>query len=239
LACVITEVCWETAWRFDGNAEWSALTEMRKWAQVEQLKAFIVPQPLVTMPLIEQPHIERYGTPEEPVFCVRNWDRRCGEYVKQLVENRGIHGNVVCDRNLDFTTNLRVKELETVARSITYNLAAIHADVPLLRHVDQFYDTEVLFSNPESGAGAQAPHRDIQPPGSLLFIFCCGLGSQSMAWPGQTECSLWLRSGDIMILDGGRTLHAVPKRAIVGTSPFSSSPWNEQRMVMLVRQKQG
>lgn len=94
-------------------------------------------------------------------------------------------------------------------------------------------DTEVLVSSPGYKCGK---HRDAQPPGSLLFIFCAGLSSRSRAWPNGKLLKRILESGDVLILDGTRTAHSVPE-VLPCTSPFHLSPWlRDRRLSVLVRE---
>merc|ERR1712087_1086269 len=79
-------------------------------------------------------------------------------------------------------------------------------------------DTEVLLTTPGC---VLRRHTDAQPEGSLLFIFCAGLSCRSQAWPGGRLVERVLESGDVMIIDGRRTAHAVPA-VLEGTSPFPS-----------------
>jgi len=106
--------------------------------------------------------------------------------------------------------------------------------LPTLRRLDRSWnDTEVLVSTPGCELGR---HHDAQPVGSLLFIFCAGLSCRSLAWPGNNEESRQLESGDVMVLDGTMTAHAVPE-VIAGTSPFTDCSWlSQRRLSVLVRE---
>eukprot|EP00927_Polykrikos_kofoidii_P012204 TRINITY_DN15247_c0_g1_i1.p1 TRINITY_DN15247_c0_g1~~TRINITY_DN15247_c0_g1_i1.p1 ORF type:complete len:345 (-),score=54.79 TRINITY_DN15247_c0_g1_i1:396-1430(-) len=135
-------------------------------------------------------------------------------------------------------TGLRVRSLEGCAERLLTLMRedqALVARFPKqLNHDRGFNDTEVVVADSGKGVG---PHTDVQPDGSLLFIFAAGLTSASRAWPGDEQVDVRLESGDVMVFDGGRTLHAVPK-VFARTSPFPGDPWlGTRRLVALVRER--
>jgi hypothetical protein len=104
---------------------------------------------------------------------------------------------------------------------------------PAIRRTDRGWnDTEVLVTTPGCRLGR---HRDAQPLGSLLLIFCMGLSCRSQTWPGGRLLERTLESGDVMIFDGRLTAHAV-QRVIDRSSPLKISCLEERRMSVLVRQ---
>mmetsp|Transcript_18685 Transcript_18685/g.38095 ORF Transcript_18685/g.38095 Transcript_18685/m.38095 type:complete len:167 (-) Transcript_18685:236-736(-) len=133
-------------------------------------------------------------------------------------------------------TGLRMEDLHATADSLLRELRELHPDVPLLKPRDRGWnDTELLVYN--QGGAKVGPHEDAQPKGSLLFIFCAGLASRSVAWPGGREVQLLLESGDVMVIEG-KTCHAVPESGIARTSPFPAGTWlGRRRLAILIRQQ--
>jgi len=200
--------------------------------------------------------IESYGTRDEPLFVARNVDGERGEIFQQLAladlqaagmqrpepHKRGERQAVVVEMfrrrgtKHPWRTGLRMEDLNTIADRLLEELSEFCPGVQLLESRGRGWnDTEVVVYNHGAVVGR---HRDAQPKGSLLFIFCAGLASHSAAWPdGGSEVQLRLESGDVMVLDG-HTEHAVPESGIAGTSPFPAGSWlGQRRMAILVRQR--
>eukprot|EP00747_Dinoflagellata_sp_TGD_P168648 gnl/TRDRNA2_/TRDRNA2_195560_c0_seq2.p1 gnl/TRDRNA2_/TRDRNA2_195560_c0~~gnl/TRDRNA2_/TRDRNA2_195560_c0_seq2.p1 ORF type:complete len:366 (-),score=41.67 gnl/TRDRNA2_/TRDRNA2_195560_c0_seq2:34-972(-) len=198
--------------------------------------------------------VESYGTIDEPIFCVRNVDGNRGATVKEILladmRQAGMpvpepQGNkkraaIIIEKlhnkrtKYPWRTGLRSEDLNALATKLLDTLYQSHPDVPLLwSRYRGWNDTEVLVYNAGCKVGR---HRDAQPQGSLLLIFCAGLASVSKAWPGGREITMRLESGDVMIFDG-KTEHSVPRCGIPDTSPFPHDPWlGRRRLAVLVRQ---
>ena len=197
-------------------------------------------------------HVQVLGTQREPFLHARNVDGqrgrllagrvlnelRCQGLCLSLPEGRVRSGIVVqkhAQRRAANPWRTGIRVLHDLADSIREDLAQTHgAEVPDLRRPHRGWsDSEVMVSGP----GFQLKrHTDLQPSGSLLFIFSIGLTSNSQAWPCGVLKEARLESGDLMILDGKRTAHAVPS-LVPRSSPFPSCPWlGTRRLVVLVRE---
>jgi len=210
-----------------------------------------LPADLVTN---RSPPFDVVGTRSEPVIYLKNVDGCQGRLfagrvlgalaaagMKTPSPKRGQRSSITVEwhRNkrspTPWRTGLRV--LGDLAEQLLRYLSrdeGLLRDAPALRQLHRGWsDTEVLLSTP--GCKLKR-HRDIQPDGALLFIFCAGLSCRSLAWPGGHLTERLLESGDVMILDGRRTEHAIAA-VLEDTSPFSRCPWlGQRRLSALVRQ---
>lgn len=100
---------------------------------------------------------------------------------------------------------------------------------------DRGYESKDI--NVYSKGGSKGRHQDVQPYGSLVFVFCAGLACKSSVWLKNGERrELEMKSGDCMIFEG-KTWHEVHE-CIPGTSPFKKDEWlADRRLSILVRQK--
>lgn len=193
------------------------------------------------------------GTASEPVFFLRDVDRCRGRWLAGRVleelrslghsppmPRQGARGGIVVEwhrRKRSATPWCTgVRALSDVAGEL---LARLRTDVslaqrfPALQQSRPWNDSEVLVTTPGCTLGC---HRDAQPEGSLLFIFCAGLSCRSSSWPAGRLVERTLESGDVMIFDGRRTMHAI-SGVLGGTSPMPECPWlGKRRLSVLVRQ---
>ncbi|CAE7858202.1 unnamed protein product [Symbiodinium necroappetens] len=197
--------------------------------------------------------VDILGTNREPFLHLRNVDGQQGlllagrvlnelrcQGLRLLLPEGRVRNGIVVRRHAErrsvdpWSTGIRV--LHDLAETIRLDLCrAYAAQVPELRRPHRGWsDTEVMVSGPKFKLNR---HTDLQPAGSLLFIFSIGLASNSQAWPGGVLKEACLQSGDLMILDGRRTAHAVP-RLVPRSSPFPKCPWlANRRLVVLVRER--
>mmetsp|Transcript_7392 Transcript_7392/g.27048 ORF Transcript_7392/g.27048 Transcript_7392/m.27048 type:complete len:379 (-) Transcript_7392:92-1228(-) len=199
------------------------------------------------------PAVDVCGTPFEPLLFVRNVDRCRGRLIAGRVlddlisqgrsppmPRRRARGGIVAEwhrvKRSPTPWRTGVRALSDLAAEL---LAVLQADTALVRrcpallHSRPWNDSEVLVTTPGCTLGR---HTDAQPEGSLLFIFCAGLSCKSLAWPAGRLVERTLESGDVMIMDGKRTAHAIS--AVLGdTSPMPQCPWlGQRRLSVLVRQ---
>jgi len=208
----------------------------------------LLPTGNVQLPL----RVQCFGTAREPVILIRNVDGQRGKTFADMVQSelhrlgrplpvpsrRGARAAIAVDWHRSkrsatpWKTGVRV--LIDAATALQKQLSKDFAKkYPCLAVRRPWNDTEVLVTTPGCKLGK---HRDAQPAGSLLFIFCCGLSCQSLSWPGGELVESVLESGDVMIIDGKRTAHAVPA-VLEDTSPMPCCPWlGKRRMAVLVRQ---
>lgn len=203
------------------------------------------------------PSVESHGTSREPLVYLRNIDGCRGRLIAGRVLDAiatagmqapqprlGQRGGIVVEwhrkkrSQTPWRTGLRV--LHGLADEVFAYLRRdphLVAGMPALATSPggrPWNDTEVLVTTPGCTLGQ---HRDAQPDGCLLLIFCVGLSCRSQAWPGGVFTSRTLESGDVMVFDGRRTRHAVPA-VLEGTSPFPTCPWlGRRRLAVLVRQQ--
>mmetsp|Transcript_106908 Transcript_106908/g.297717 ORF Transcript_106908/g.297717 Transcript_106908/m.297717 type:complete len:328 (+) Transcript_106908:84-1067(+) len=193
--------------------------------------------------------IESHGTNDEPVFVVRNADGRRGAEIRDKIRNdftrRGL--SVPTPGANDKWESWRAPgapegrspvsadSLNTLADRILEQLRTDFRLVRLVTAPDRgYFSRNVLVYSGGSGKNA---HRDSEPAGSLVFVFCAGLSCRSSAWPGNQQVTVQLDSGDCMIFDGRRTKHQVHK-CIPGTSPFPHDDWlGSRRLATLNRQR--
>ncbi|CAE7630254.1 unnamed protein product [Symbiodinium pilosum] len=231
-----------------GPANLAALVGLPTWATP------MAPEvPELSSHCVELGDVRVFGTKREPFLHVRNVDGqfglllagrvlnelRCKGLCLSLPEGR-VRNGIVVQKHLHHRTanpwHTGIRVLHDLADSIRCDLARSHAcQVPDLRRAHRGWsDTEVMVSGP---GFKLKRHTDLQPAGSLLFIFSIGLASNSQAWPGGVLKEVRLESGDLMILDGRRTAHAVPC-LVPRSSPFPKCPWlATRRLVVLVRER--
>lgn len=131
---------------------------------------------------------------------------------------------------------VRVRALEPMADFILSQfLRVMFSDVWHVMTPDRGYDSKDV--NVYSVGGDIGWHKDAQPYGSLVFVFCAGLACMSsVSLKNGEKRHLEMRSGDCMVFEG-KTWHTV-HRCIQGQSPFGRGEWlADRRLSILVRQK--
>lgn len=227
----------------------SAGTSIRSLAAGRVERLDILPRDLVRR---VEPLVDVCGTSYEPVIFLRNVDGQRG----RLLAGRVLDELVKCDFQVPSPRRGRrgciVAEIHRRKRSKTPWRTGLHvlreaADQVmeyLSRHASSrvvtgscagaWHDTEVLVTTPGCCLGR---HRDAQPAGSLLLVFCAGLSCRSQSWPNGQLVDRQLESGDVAIMDGKLTEHAVPQ-VLPSTSPFPDCAWlGSRRLAVLVRQR--
>ncbi|CAK0808539.1 unnamed protein product [Prorocentrum cordatum] len=209
-----------------------------------------------------RPAFESRGSRDQPWVHVRNVDGREGRLVASLVfqalqgalgegfcarlkRRRRTRDGIISDhRHPEWHTSPRLSVLQDLASQLLAYLSAPPAEgsapaVPrgvlsrLREPRRQWNDTEVLIYNP--GCRVKR-HHDAQPPGSLLLVFSAGLSGSGHAWPHGQLVESVMQSGDVVIMDGKRTEHAIPD-VLEGTSPFRPDEWlGNRRLAVLVRE---
>jgi len=198
--------------------------------------------------------VEVCGARKEPLLYLRNVDghqgRLVADHVSSELHRLGIalptpdrcrKQGIVCDwhKNKKSRTPWRtgISILGDVADQLLACLSqdrCLLSQVPALAHASrEWNDAEVLVTTP--GSPPLRRHTDAQPGGSLLLVFCAGLSCRSQAWPGGRLVEQRLHSGDVMIVDGRLTPHAIPE-VIEGTSPLDGGWLTNRRLAVLVRQ---
>lgn len=192
------------------------------------------------------PAVIPLGTSKEPVFLVsdRSLYGDHGATIQNMflesLHQRQISrpeptGNQVW-KSWEHGDRVRVHALEAMADFILANfLRIMFSDVWHVMTPDRGFDSKDV--NVYSIGGSKGKHQDVQPYGSLVFVFCAGLACKSSVWLKNGEQrTLEMQSGDCMVFEG-KTWHQV-HACIPGQSPFGKGEWlADRRLSILVRQK--
>mmetsp|Transcript_37511 Transcript_37511/g.74441 ORF Transcript_37511/g.74441 Transcript_37511/m.74441 type:complete len:375 (+) Transcript_37511:41-1165(+) len=227
--------------------------KLEEQASTWPLHLHVEQQPYLPQDLIlqAQPLVHDHSAGQQTLLHIRNVDGCQGRLVAGRVlsamldafgydfrqsasRRRGKREGIVADHKHPlWHTNPRLSVLQDLGdQLLAFLVANGHISSSQARE-RPWNDSEVLVYNP--GCVVRR-HRDAQPPGSLLFVFCAGLAAQSEAWPGGSRIESRLESGDCVVMDGTRTEHAVTK-VFERSSPFTGDVWlGAKRLAVLVRQ---
>merc|ERR1712072_663751 len=187
--------------------------------------------------------IVSYGTQEEPVFVAPDrilFNDGGRTIVTRFLQSlKGVSrpnptGSETW-RSWQNGDRVRVPALEPMADSILERfLRVMYAATWHIMTPDRGYVTKDV--NVYSKGGNIGRHRDAQPYGSLVFVFCAGLAYKSSVWlKSGIRKEIVMNSGDCMIFEG-KTWHQVHE-CIPNSSPFEKGEWlADRRLSILVRQ---